>query len=146
MARSRALNHYPARYQEIIRECGVEGKSIRVTMPDRKKAASLRGHWYAFIGSLKTAALTAEAAKLKRPLTEQELHTIESHRLAPTVMLIMEAKPDDTVDMVWQNRELSWQALALAAATVTQTESKPASGAFDEQAARLLQVQRETDK
>ena len=143
MPRTKSLQHYPDRYQEIIRECGLEGKRIDVPMDSPQQAASLRGHWYAFIGSLKAhvGAFQRDAASKGRMLSGGEVDLQQLAGLASTVMVQIVDR-DGAILLTFQSREHSWQAKALAGATVTQGEAAPsAPGTIDATAQRLMALQ-----
>lgn len=143
MPRTKSIQHYPDRYQEIIRECGLEGKQIEVPVTDARQAASLRGHWYAFIGALKAEAgrVQRDAAARGRVLTAGEQDIIHLAGLSASVMVNILAGPPVTV--VFQSREHSWQAKALRGATVIETTGSPSASGLDTTAARLLAIQAE---
>ena len=143
MPRSKNLQHYPARYAEIIRETAVEGKVVELLLPDVHRANSLRGHWYAYIGALKAEAARRRLAA-RGQLVDDDICELEVQ--APMTMIWVEAQPDGRVRVVWQNREKSWQALAVAGATVTGGDSWPTAAGLDETAMRLLKVQESVDK
>lgn len=145
MPRTKSLQHYPDRYQEIIRECGLEGKQVTLNCESRLQALKLRGHWYAFVGSLKAhvAGLRQEAARRVLTTGEKELETLCN--LAPTVMVQVTEGPN-YIQLAYQSREHSWQAKLLATATVTQAEAAPTVPAkLDETAARLMGIQQSVD-
>jgi hypothetical protein len=139
MPRTKSLQHYPDRYQEIIRECGLEGKQIEVLLDDYKQALKLRGHWYAFIGSLK--AEVNRIQKGDQPLTPGEEDLIQLASLSATVMVTISTGP--LISLTFQSREHSWQAQALAGATVRTAEGKPTATGLDSAAMRLLAIQAE---
>lgn len=144
MPRTKSLAHYPSRYAEIIRECGVGGKTIRVTLPTHGRALSMRGHWYAYIGALKSEVARIKKSQVGIPSAgEQDI--MELLAQSPMVMLQVEAHPDGSADVVWQNRENSWQAQALAKAQITTSDSQPTSTSLDDIASRLMRVQQEME-
>lgn len=49
--------HYPKEYFDLIRMAAVENKITTVPCENEEEARKLRGHFYAFLGSLKRAAL-----------------------------------------------------------------------------------------
>jgi hypothetical protein len=142
MPSSKNLQHYPARYSEIVRECALQAKRVVVELPDAKKAMSLRGHWYAYIGALK-----AEAMRRKRgaPASIMEDDICELAAQAEMTMVTVEQMTGGRCRVIWQNRENSWQALAVATAIVTGGDSRPTATTLDETAARLLDIQQEMD-
>jgi hypothetical protein len=143
MPRVKALNHFPDRYAEIVRECALEGKRVELAPMPTFRALSLRGHWYAWVASLK-----AEAAKRRKEIEPRsdDLAIFEIENLQPTVMVEIQDVGDGQAKLVFQSREHSWQAAALRTAIVTQTDSKPSSASLDSDAARLLNIQKEVDR
>jgi len=144
MARTKSLTHYPTRYLEIVRECAIEGKITRVTLPDIKRGLSLRGHWYAFVGALK-----AEAARIKREASvlitagEEDIRQVAT--LAPRVMVQLEASEDGQCSVIWQSRDHSWQAQALREAVTTQSQVAPTAKGVEDIASRLMRIQQEVN-
>ena len=107
------------------------------------RALSLRGHWYAWVASLK-----AEAAKRRKEIEPRsdDLAIFEIENLQPIVMVEIQDVGDGQARAGLQSREHSWQAAALRTAIVTQTDSKPSSASLDSDAARLLNIQKEVDR
>ena len=145
MPRTKSLSHYPSRYQEIVRECAIEGKRLEIELPEIKRGLSMRGHWYAFVGSLKS-----EAARIKRDqhglLTVGEADLLELAAQVSSVMVQVEAAASGGCRVIWQNRENSWQAQALRAATITSGGSQPTSTELDSIAARLMKIKQGDEK
>lgn len=138
MPRTKSLQHYPERYQEIVRECALQGKTVRVPLDTLKQAMSLRGHWYAFVGSLKVHVRELEREPL-RARGSQDL--IELAAQVSTVMVQIASEPPA---VIFQSREHSWQANALRRATVTAGDSKP-SVDLDDMQQRLMKIQQEKE-
>jgi hypothetical protein len=140
MPRIKSLNHYPDRYQEIIRECAIEGKQVILEPMPTTRALSLRGHWYAFVGALKAEA---RSRKARNALGDDDI--IHLNELQATVMVQIENVGGGLARVTFQSREHSWQAAALRAATIVTTDSRPTATNLDETAARLLDIQKEID-
>jgi hypothetical protein len=138
------LSHYPSRYSEIIRECGEEGKRVTASFPSAEKALSLRGHYYAFLGALKREADALERAG--GLLSLEDAAIVDLAKVQPRVMLTVRTTGDGTTYVIWENREQSWQAQALAAATVEATDAAPMTPAGEGGLARLMQLQQAVDK
>jgi len=143
MPRTKNLSHYPARYSELLRECGTLGQRAEVLFDDQRRANSLRGHWFAFIGALKH-----EARNILRDLPPGKMPSpgeddiLMLTKLAPTVMVTVEAR-DSGFAVVWQNRERSWQAMALREAIVTTPAPLETTKQLDDIASRLMRVQQQ---
>ncbi len=141
MPRAKNLQHYPARYAEILRDCALRGVVVEVALPTLAKGNSLRGHWYAYIGALKAEA--ARRASASAVPTVGDLDIIELNAQAPMTMIQVVAQADGSCKVVWQNREKSWQALAVGTATVTSGDSRPTATGPEDAAQRLLRIQQE---
>lgn len=142
MPRSRNLAHYPARYAKVIRECAVRNISSRLTFQqkDKGKALSMRGHFYAYIGVLKGEARRIAGKTSVPSAGEQDI--AELAKQAEMVMLTVEEESNGIIVLTWQNREHSWQALALKR---IESEAKDEEDGLDETASRLLKIQQENE-
>ena len=149
MPRAKSLQHYPDAYQEFLEAVGVRGEIKRVPMDrslspnvQRTQAVSFRGHWYAFVGSLKSEARRIRELK-SRSAGEEEILRLAG--LQATVLCQIEDGPDGPW-VCFMSRERSWQAQLLKNAETIGGESSPSSGKMDETASRLLNIQQQIDK
>lgn len=144
MPRSKALSHYPAKYGEIVEAAAVRGEETVVPLADAQHALKLRGHFYAYVGALRREARALKARSGLFSSGEQE--TLERAAQSEMVLVQVEVLPSGHAQVVFCNREASWQAQALAAATTREARSQPtAAPALDDIAQRLMQVQQEKD-
>lgn len=120
MARSRAIEHYPAEYLRLVERVGEELESVEMKLPDRIAAMKVRGHFYAFVGALRKAKSDAVEARVKRAREEASLGkalTLENPnsetyiRLADVVDKVMITITKE--GLLFQRRENSWQAQLL---------------------------------
>lgn len=120
MARTKNPSHYPTEYARIARQVGIEGKSWEAVVPDRHTGNRLRGHWYAYIGAVRTAA--KKALQMPAELhSAEDLEYIVLARAIDRVWCGLEAiGSTGEFKLSFQNRDQSWQAQLLRKATVTQ--------------------------
>lgn len=109
MAKAKDLQQYPEEYQKIIEQVGVEGKTIMIPFDNGTQAASMRGHFYAFIGALKDHYTKWEPRTKTERLTDGTLELMDRYKQSRMVYLTIE-KLDGKPHLVFQNREKSWQA------------------------------------
>lgn len=125
MPRTKRLNHYPPKYFDIVEGAALGDTPLEVELPSRTDAVRLRGHFYAFVGSLRAQALEEEAGGLA-PSRVQELAAL-SHQVLVQVV----NQPDGRAKLVFTGRERSWQAQAIAglkpATSPAQDEPKPSA-------------------
>jgi len=145
MPRSKSLAHFPTRYLELIAEVAVENKSIEVDCASASQCASFRGHWYSFIGALKSEAKAVRyaLAHSASPMPDDAQENIlRMEAQAQRVMLTILADPPR---VLLQNRDNSWQAKLIASAKVTQGPVNPLTPKTEDIASRLLGLQKEQD-
>lgn len=143
MPRSKSLSHYPSRYAEILRECALDNKQIRIPCVDSTQAVKFKGHWYSFVGAVKTAERQVHLA-----ITRQPLPTLSDHQqgildLAMWQQRVMLTIEGDPPVVILQNRDHSWQARLVATAEVREGKPLAVTKAVDDIAARLMQVKGE---
>lgn len=155
MPRSKSLAHYPSRYREYIEKVAVQGAVVRIpcdpltddlgrTIPARMVAAKLRGHFYAYLGALRREARAA-SSKRQENQTHGDLDIIEASAQSHMVVVTIE-EAEGRVYVLMANRETSWQAKALAQATITEGSSKPTDSGLEDIAARLARAQSDADR
>lgn len=141
MSRSKSISHYPARYQEIVEECAMHNKEIRVACETIQQANSFKGHWFSFIGALRAEEkrVKAEIARAQLPLpTDHQTTVLNLGAWSQRVMLTLINSPPT---VVFQNREHSWQAQIVAKAIVTEGKPVELPHAVTEAAGRLMAMQ-----
>jgi hypothetical protein len=140
MPRTRDLSTYPTAYWSIIEDAAMRARTTRVPARDLSMARSIRGHWYAFIGSLKAerTRIRLEMGRAKREATDYEARVLETTENTARVCLRITGTPGEDLAVEFGPRENDWIHQALSHATVVDsTERSPTISDAEASLARL---------
>lgn len=115
MSRRKSLQYYPQEYWDSVRDSALGGKGRHVVCPTMKHALSLRGHFYAFIGSLRWEAERLAALPSRTPAEEEIVHLAT---VSARVMVQVSPGTDGSATVSWLNRDESWQAKLMKTSVV----------------------------